>query len=329
MGKVPELFIVVMLSMLFTAALIYATLEVPRVISSLLLNAFPDYAAMGQWEKARWIAETLRPFGYASLAATLILILAGFVAKRGKLVTLGSIALYLPTFGYFAFTMFFLAGIGVLRVLWLPLLDLSPHVLRLGHIVYVPSILLGLLLVPIVLITGPSAIDANTSLSLAIMGLGLVLFFLGVVTWFYGRFKGSEIIDFWIYRYSRHPQYLGFLLWSYGLLLLVSFFGAPKGGYVPPPSLPWLISALTIIGVALHEENMMVKKHGEKYVRYRDNTPLMVPLPKQLSALIVAPARALLKKNWPENGKEIAFIITVYGIMLVLLSLPLVLFFPV
>jgi hypothetical protein len=64
------------------------------------------------------------------------------------------------------------------------------------------------------------------------MALGLIIFLLGVFTWLYGKFKGIRIIDFWIYRYSRHPQYFGFLLWSYGLTILASTIGAPKGGYV-------------------------------------------------------------------------------------------------
>jgi len=115
---------------------------------------------------------------------------------------------------------------------------------------------------------------------------------------------------------------LGFLLWSYGLLLLATFAPTPKGGYIPPPSLPWLTSSLTIIAVALHEEIEMVKKYGENYVRYRDKTSFMLPLPEQLSRAIKFPAKVLLKKNQPENGKELAFIITIYGVVLVLLSLP-------
>jgi len=134
------------------------------------------------------------------------------------------------------------------------------------------------------------------------------------------------LIEFWIYCYSRHPQYLGFLTWSYELLLLTPYLVAPKGS-VPPPSLPWLISALTIIGVALQEENVMIKKYGEKYVKYLDNTPFLVPIPKKLSALIKTPIKALLKKNRPENGKEITFIMAVYVMIFVLLSIPLVLFF--
>lgn len=328
MRKVPEFFIATVLALLFTVALTYLTLEIPNVINKFLLNIFPEYEA-GEWSEAATMLESLRPFGYISFTATLILIVAGFVVKRGWLTTLGSIALYLPTFGYFVFTMFFLAGIGVLRALWLPLLDLSPNVLRLGDTVYLPYIFLSFLAAPVAWVTRASPTDMNTLLSLVIMMSGLVVFFLGTVTWLYGRFTDLKIIDFWIYRYSRHPQYLGFLLWSYGLFLLVSFLGAPKGGYVPPPSLPWLILALTIVGVALHEENIMVKNHGEKYNAYREKTPFMFPLPKKLSALIAAPAKGVMKKNWPENGKEIAFIITVYGVMLVLLSSPSILFFSI
>jgi len=56
--------------------------------------------------------------------------IAGFMVRKSYLSTIGSVGLYLPTFGYFAFTMFFLAGVGVLRALWFPLLDLSPKVLH-------------------------------------------------------------------------------------------------------------------------------------------------------------------------------------------------------
>jgi len=312
--------------MLFTMALVYTMLEVSEVINNFLLSTFPEYGAE-EWSEATTMLESLRPIGYVSFAVTLILIFMGFVAKKGWLTTLGSIALYLPTFGYLAFTMFFLAGIGVLRVPMLPLLDLSPNILRLGEVVYLPFFLLALPVASVVWMAGVPVIDVYVLSSYMTMALGLAMFLLGTLMWLYGKFKGFQIIDFWIYRYSRHPQYLGFLLWSYGLLILATFTSAPRGGYVPPPSLLWLISALTIVGVALHEENVMTKKHGEKYIKYRDDTPFIVPLPKRVSALIVAPLKALLKKNWPENRKEIAFTIIVYGAVLVVLSLPSVLLF--
>jgi len=156
------------------------------------------------------------------------------------------------------------------------LLDLSSNVLRLGEIVYLPCMLFGFLLIPA---------------SCVIVGFGLILFTLSVFTWLYSKFKGLEVIDFWLYKYSRHPQYLGFLVWSYGLMLLNSYVGASRGGYIPPPSFPWLISALTIVGTALHEEQTMIKKHGEKYKKYMEKTPFMLPLPKKLSTIITAPAK--------------------------------------
>ncbi|MBS7636815.1 DUF1295 domain-containing protein [Candidatus Bathyarchaeota archaeon] len=322
--KSTEFFIAVALSILFTVALLYATLSIPTVIHQLLLRIFPDY-----WWPPLEIEEALKPLGYIMFTATLVLILAGFLTQRLKLSTLGSIVSYLPTFGYFASTMFFLAGIGVLRLLWLPLLDLSPPILRLGDIVYLPYFALALLLLPVAWIFHVPVMDLNILLSLIIMALGLAIFLIGMFTWLYGKFRGFQIIDFWVYRYSRHPQYLGFLLWSYGLTLLASFFGASKGGYIPPPSLPWLTMALIIVGVALHEEMVMIKKHNNEYMKYRDKTPFMLPVPKHFSNLITAPVRKLLKKERTENGKEIASIIFLYGITLVLLSIPSILFFPI
>jgi protein-S-isoprenylcysteine O-methyltransferase Ste14 len=64
--------------------------------------------------------------------------------------------------------------------------------------------------------------------------------------------------------------------------ILASTIDAPKGGYVLSPSLLWLISTLIIVGVALHEENVMVRMYGNEYVRYRNCTPFMPPLPKQI-----------------------------------------------
>lgn len=327
MRNAPGFAIAVGLAVLFTAALFFATFEVPGAVSGLLLSAFPDYCDIGEWMQATVVTQILRPFGYIAFAVTLILMAIGFAAKRRLLTTTGSLALVLPTFGYFAGTMFFLAGIGILRVLWLPMFDLWEGTLELGNIVFLPYFILGWLLSP----AGTSATLAFSVLyhqsSYIVLVIGLGIFLFGALTWLYGRFKGVLIVDFWIYRYSRHPQYLGFLLWSYGLLNLVPFWPVVKGGYVPPATLPWLVSSLAIIGVALREESVMVRKFGEEYLAYRGRSSFMLPLPKQVSAVITAPVRAFFRKHLPENGKEIAFVLLFYGVLLVLLSLPLVTFF--
>jgi len=305
-GKV-KFFAAMFLSILFTLALLYLTLEVPNMVNAWLLRVFPDYWIVAD-ESIAAALEVLRVVGFISFIITVALIMLGFLFNKMWLSRLGLLAFYLPTFGYFAFTMFFLAGIGVLRVLWLPLLQLSPNVLRLGEIVYLPSILFGFSTVPA---------------SCTIIFLGLLVFMFGVLTWLYSKFKGVEIVDFWIYKYSRHPQYLGFLMWSYGLMLLASAFGAPRASYTPPPSFPWLISAFTTIGIALHEEQMMVKSYGDKYKKYMEGRPFMLPLPRKLTAIIVSPAKIVIKKVWPENGIQILITLFIYLCALILLSLPL------
>ncbi|MEM2224398.1 MAG: isoprenylcysteine carboxylmethyltransferase family protein [Acidilobaceae archaeon] len=61
------------------------------------------------------------------------------------------------------------------------------------------------------------------------------------------------MVDFWTYKYSRHPQYLGFILWSYSLLIFVSSKTYVRGAFTTPPALIWLISSMLIIGIALFE----------------------------------------------------------------------------
>jgi len=179
------LLVAVGLSSLFTVALFFVMLEALRVINVVLVNAFPDWGLTFDLEKMREVAEFLRPVGYVGFVAVLVLIIAGFMVRKGYLSTIGSVGLYLPTFGYFAFTMFFLAGVGVLRALWFPLLDLSPNVLQLGNIVYVPYFLLAFLFVLI-------DVDVSALLASTMMGAGILAFFLGTVTWLYGKFKSSE-----------------------------------------------------------------------------------------------------------------------------------------
>ncbi len=345
-----------LLSAVFTAALFYATLELPRVVNRLLKETlFPDLAAMGRWSEVKAFTEAVTPLGYACLTATLALIILGFAIGRIRLSVLGSLTAILPVFGYFAASMFFLAGIGILRVLWLPLLKAPRPFSTLGSIIYLPYKASAAVWAPLVTATGGAVLTltALAMLAMAVIGLllrgrlkllgrvltaiatvalasiavlavlplvmlGLAIFSAGAAAWLYGRVKGHSLVDFWIYRYSRHPQYLGYLTWSYGLTLLASMTPAPRGGCVPLPGLPWLLSALSIIGVALWEEAAMAEKHGVKYTEYRRRTCFMLPLSRQLARILTAPARALLRKEYPENGKEIAVVLLLYGAPLAL-----------
>ncbi|MFX0054897.1 MAG: methyltransferase family protein [Promethearchaeota archaeon] len=310
------------LSIVFAIALTYLTLEIYHQINIILKEIIPDHG-VGEAEAVAQITESLRPIGYIALTLTMALILIGFILKKQKAVLAGSIALYLPVFGHFALTMFFLAGIGVVRVLWLPLFDISAGLFDLGAIVCLPILPLRLavraiwMLMPLLFI-----------LPFIIQGLGFMIFLLSAMSWFQGRFKDVRIVDFWAYRYSRHPQYLGFIVWSYGLLIHALVAPIPFGGIYFVPSLPWLLSIMLIIGVALYEESKMVQKNDEQYLEYRAKTPFLIPLPESISNLITAPIKLVLKKDWPENGREIVVTVILYSVILMLLSVPLALLPP-
>lgn len=302
-----------LLSVIFAIALTYATLSLTFIVNRILINYFPDLGF--QFERIREFMKFVKPIGYICFCIVIALILLGFLVDRIGLSFLGSLAMFLPVFGYFAFSMFFLAGLGILRVLWIPLLDYDPKLLKLGDIAYLPYMAVVYLFTLI-------GVDVRVPFSCVMIGFGYFILVLGFTAWLYGRFSGLKLIDFWIYRYSRHPQYLGFIVWSYGLMLLGTINPFPRGGYNPGPSLPWIISTLTIIAIALREEASMINKLGEDYLEYRSRTPFLIPLPKAVSNMISWPVKLVIKKSYPENLKEIAFTFIIYLIILILSSIP-------
>lgn len=318
-------------SMVFTSALLYSTLELPNMLNRFLVQVFPDYGI--GWEAAEEFVNSVRPLSYVCLGFTLTLMIIGFVFKRGKLAFLSSVVLYLPTFSYFASTMFFLAGIGILRILWLPLIELAPgssiyekiyfvgNFLELGDVVYLPyDSIRFILTILIKVLVYDNAIDKI--LFQAIVAIGSMLFFISCATWFYAKFQRLPFANLFIYKYSRHPQYLSFLIWSYGLLVYDKYvFYPPRGGYFAPPPLLWLLSALTLTGVALHEEKTMLESLGESYEKYRSITPFMLPLSKPVANILTAPVRLIFKKTYPEKTREIAVTLSTYGLALLVVSI--------
>jgi len=168
-------------------------------------------------------------------------------------------------------------------------------------------------------------VDIRRASAYLAIGLGLLIFLLGTLAWFYAKVQRKGTVDFWLYRFSRHPQYLGWIVWSYGLMLLAVQAPFPLGGENPGASLPWLMSSLVIACVALGEEIRMSKERGEEYAEYRSSAPFMLPLPKVVSTVTSAPMRFLLKKDRPENGRDLVITFLVYAAILMVLSLPFVL----
>jgi protein-S-isoprenylcysteine O-methyltransferase Ste14 len=303
-----------LLAVVFTAALTFATIELPGELARLVDDLFQvqDIHPCVEPDRIEQFLGSVRPIGYICLAIVVLLVVVGLVAGRRRLPQLGAILLFLPTFGYFAIYMFFLAGLGMLRLLWLPFWG---PLIKLGDVAYVPYMIA----------VGPFAlagIDVRRTLAFLAVGLGLFVFFLGTLAWFRAKLAKKGTADSWIYRFSRHPQYLGWIVWSYGLMLLATLQPVVRGGENPGASLPWLVSSLVIVCVALGEEIRMKKERASEYDAYRARTPFLIPLPKFVFRLISAPLRAVLGKEAPESGAEVLVTFCVYLAILILLSLP-------
>lgn len=307
-----------LLALIFTIGLTFASVELPGLVDKLLHENidFLDVAT-GQDELTDHKTELflshyhIRLIGYISLGLILTLIITGFILEKRGLASAGAIILFLPVFGHFAATMFFLGGLAFLRFLWLPFLDISFDIMRLGDIVLLPYKW-------ILDTTSWIGLTLWKELPFVITGLGLFIFLLGVLAWMYGRVRNKSVTDFWIYRISRHPQYLGWIIWSYGVLFLS---GANMKRYVDVANtLPWLLATMVIIAVSLLEERKMQQEHGASYESFRRRTPFLFPLPRFIRKIFSLPLRIVFKKEYPDRRREILSVIGFYTALCLLLS---------
>ncbi len=319
--KIGSFSLLILITLLFTAGLVYATIELPGLINLWLIQTFDfpgvDSSLESSITDAFIQSHHLRLIGIGAFTAVVALIVVGLVAEKRRLASVGAFAFFLPVFGHFALNMFFLAGLGVLRVIWMPILDVSYSWLNLGDISYLPYM---------VLVYFPALIglDVRSYVIYFFMAFGILLFLSSVFAWLYSRMRGRNMVDWGLYRFSRHPQYLGWIVWSYGMMLFISRMRGPRIMYSLGQSLPWLLSTMVIVCVAMQEEMTMDREAG--YHDYRSRIPFLLPLPSSVSRVISWPQRLVLRKERPESGWEVFIVLLVYTGILVLLSLPFVLF---
>jgi protein-S-isoprenylcysteine O-methyltransferase Ste14 len=313
-------FPLLLLAIIFSIGLTFASVELPSLLNKVLYDRVPALDGDSHADDSIELRTELfisyyhlRLIGYICFGLMIILIVAGFITGKKGLASAGALLLFLPVFAQFATVMFFLAGLGVLNVLWMPVLDISFNAGQLGDIVYLPYRLLRSLFLKM-------GVDIHYPLVYLLLGMGFLLFIMGTFTWFISRKRKKDIADFWIYRISRHPQYLGWIIWSYGMLLALMRVQYPKRSWGIATSLPWLLSAMIIIGVALLEERNMKKQLEVQYEIYSKKTPFLFPLPRFISSISTFPSRLLFKKKFPEQKGEIVAILCIYSILLVGLS---------
>ena len=309
--------LLIILAFVFTIGLTFATVALPYIIDGLLMKIITTPAIDSHADEISVFKTDLyinhyklRLLGYVCFSLTVLLIIAGFATRKSSLAAIGAVAFMLPVFAQFAGVMFFLAGLGVLNILWLPVLDISFEVQRLGLIIRAPYDLLMWLFRQI-------GVNAYWPLVCFFIGVGLLLFFLGTFAWLSAKARRRDVADFWVYKISRHPQYLGWILWSYGVFLLLMRGLYPKRSWGIDASLPWLLSTTVIVGVAMLEELNMRQQYGESYETYRQKTPFLFPVPKLIARFFALPFRVFYGKEQPERKGEVAVVLSLYTALLI------------
>ncbi len=310
-----------LLAVIFSLGLMFAFIELPKLLDNFLqaVISTPQTDPVQDPYKIELFYEAygIRLIGFLCLGTIILLIILGFSTRKTGLAWLGSIALFLPVFATFAHSMFYLAGLGIFNVILFPFLDISLTLADLGKVVLVPYWIL-------IWFFRLFNLNAHSALVYSFMIIGALIFVLGVFSWLRARFSKQGIAVEWLYKYSRHPQYLGWIIWSYGLMLYGPSLNIMKKSWGWNGTLPWLISTLVIIGICMLEELKMQEKTGADYEAYRNKTPFLLPLPGFIRWIFNAPLRIFFRKERPERKREIGTVILFYALLLVGISAAMV-----
>jgi len=307
-----------LLALVFSIGLMFAFTELPQLIDRLLQTQIgtphsdPAYDAMRI--ELFYDAYAIRLIGFICLGLILFFIILGFATRKTNLAWIGSVALFLPVFATFAHSMFYLAGLGLFNIIFFPLQDISLSLIDLGKVVLIPYWIL-------MWVFGLFDWYAHNFIAYLFMVSGAFIFVLGVFAWMQTRYSKDKVAKHWIYKYSRHPQYLGWIVWSYGLMLFGPTLNQMKKSWGWYGTLPWLLSTLVIIGICLLEEIKMKEIAGEDYEEYRNRTPFLLPMPRFMKWIIKSPMRLIFRKDRLEKRKEIGLALTLYAIIFMALSL--------
>lgn len=280
-------------ALLATLLFTYITLQIPRFLKSLYDGVLDDLLS-----HFRWGLDPITIFGDLILILVLIIAIKGITRKRYLASVISAVVYFTPTLFVFVVRMtILLTGLEILVFLTL---GITWRLYGSGQVFLVPYWLA---------ITAYASeggrIWANIEQVRDVYGdifiiVGLLVLFLGVAAWLNTKYQGRRLVDSGIYRLTRHPQYLGYILWSYGMLILSTYNQAP---WRTPTAitLNWLVSSLILVGLALVEEINLRLDDGLNYVEYADRVSFMFPLPRLVRRIVSAPFRIIWGSDFPEN----------------------------
>jgi len=111
----------------------------------------------------------------------------------------------------------------------------------------------------------------------AIAGFGFLLFLIALTSMLKKR---GSLVTSGLYGKVRHPQYLGFIVMTWGIsAVLVIWPGFPVTIGLPYFLHRWIVISLTYVGLAFLEERYLLKKHPQEYKEYKEKVPFLFPVP--------------------------------------------------
>jgi protein-S-isoprenylcysteine O-methyltransferase Ste14 len=125
-----------------------------------------------------------------------------------------------------------------------------------------------------ILIYALVSLGLGTSQTWELIGVGitstmlLVAAYLIVEGWRTVYLGKGGLVTTGIYAHTRHPQYLGILLISGALILMMTTI---------PTLIMFPIMVYAYYRLARNEEKLMVKKFGNEYLQYKRKVPMLLP----------------------------------------------------
>jgi len=193
---------------------------------------------------------------FLGLVATASALLPLFLEfKLSKSITFIGWVFYFPVLFNTLIPMFilFFSVIGVFYTPWLMLMELDFANRIVNGIIYLP--------------------DENIRLIVDILGyvfiaVGLLFYSLSLYQLLPHTGRRRELLTKGLYGVTRHPQYFGILLWTFGFAAL---------GWRLINYLMWLTLCCSYLLLAEYEEVELEKTFGQDYLQYKSRVPFIIP----------------------------------------------------
>jgi protein-S-isoprenylcysteine O-methyltransferase Ste14 len=117
--------------------------------------------------------------------------------------------------------------------------------------------------------------------------IGVIIFAVAAVQWLWYHHKKVGIFTRGLYFKIRHPQFLGIIITSLGLTIMVLTFDPfPLQQLVAL----WFLQVLGYMTIAFFEERSLSKKFGGEYEQYRLKVPFIFPVrcPRKIPEIVFA-----------------------------------------